>query len=175
MAEGQEGPLRGRLQPAAALVWRRQRHAQLSAAWPSQPFFGCLCSLTIQRHAIRGEVPFVQRHEDALHTAIGRPLGAQQHAGLASRRASKRREDSDVLIGPIRQQPAARQRALGVPMISPFSARQLLCADGLPASEARPGEHDVGREICRRTVNDGRKRCRHQRRPPRETFQVDAS
>ena len=74
---------------------------------PLKPLFGCLHALTIERHAVRGEIAFVQRHEDAFKAAIGGPLGAQHHAGLAARGASKRGEDSDVLIGLVRQQPSA--------------------------------------------------------------------
>ena len=155
-------------------VWRRQRHAQLSAARSSQPFFRCLISLAIQRHAIRGEVPFVQRHEDALQAAVGCPLGAQQHARLAARGASERREDCDVLIGPIRQQPAAGRTFRRADDLAVLCAPAAL-ADGLPAGEARAGEHDVGQEILRRTVDDGRKCRRYHERPPRETFQVDTS
>ena len=147
---------------------------KLSAARPSQPFFRCLRALAIERHAIRGEVAFVQRHEDALQAAVGRPLGAQQHAGLAARRASERGEDSDVLIGPIRQQPAAGRGCRRADDLAVLGAPGAL-SDRLPTGEARTGENDVRREILRRAVDDGRQMLPPRWRPPRATFRVDAS
>ena len=86
---------------------RRRRDAQLSAAGRPQPFARRLVALRVERDAIGAEVALGQRHEDALQPAVGRLLGAQQDAGLAARGAAERREERDVLIGAVEQQPAA--------------------------------------------------------------------
>ncbi len=132
----QAGLLRARA-GAARWIRRRQRHTQLSAARPSHPFFGCLRALAIKRHTVRGKIPFVQRHEDALEAAIGRLLGAQHHARLAARRASKRGEHSDVLIGLVREQPAAASGCGCADDLAVFGAPCAL-ADRLPSARLEP-------------------------------------
>ena len=142
---------------------RRQCHAQLSAARCSQPFFGRLHTLAIQCQAVREKIPFVQRHEDTFEAAIGGLLGAQHHPGLAARRTSKRREQSDVLIGLVRQQPAARGSRGRADDLAVLGAPGAL-SNRLPPGEARAGEDGVRREVLRRAMNDGGKSGRHDRR-----------
>jgi hypothetical protein len=137
---------------------RRQRHTQLSAARRSQPLFGCLRALTVQRHAIRGKIAFVQRYEDPFETAVSRALGAQHHASLAARRASKRGEDSDVLIGLVSEQPSAGSGCGRADDLAVLGAPAAL-TDRLPSTETRTREHHVGCEVRRRAVEDGRKSC----------------
>ena len=141
------------------VFWRRRREAQLAWAGPPQPFPRGLDTLGIQRHPVRREISFVERHENALQPSVGRAFGTEQHARAAPGRTAERSRDGNVLVRAVQHEPAAtfRRHADNLAVLrAPFRL-----PERAPSGKAGAGKRHVRRKILRRAVEERRQ---HQQR-----------
>ena len=85
--------------------WWRSR-SNLSGRTRPEPLARRFVSLRVERHTVRDEVTFCERHEDALQSAVRGFLRSEEQPGPAAGRTAEGRCESDVLIASIQYEPA---------------------------------------------------------------------
>ena len=134
---------RARRGPPGLLGRRRRRDAHLAASVAQRRALGDLPSRVGGDVVILHELALTERSVGALHPAIGRLLDAEEDAGLAAGCAEELREELDVLVRVIHDQPAAGAGRSWSSAQLAVGQLPLRLPKRMPAGEARTLEHRI--------------------------------